>query len=251
MRRPTLFCLAALLSGCATQHPPHFRGGPPGGGPDGPRPERGRLFASPMGEPFRSTRDGGDPARAWFDQADTNHDGNLSPAEFLADADRFFTVLDRGKDGEIDPDDVTYYETVLFPEIRVGGEGGGGGGSRAGGGGGRRGHGGGPSGGGMGGGGMGGGGGRRGGGDGGSGSDSAPSVARYDSVRRGAARYGYLDLPEPVVAADRNLNRGIDRNEMRDAAAQRFKLLDKNGDGMIAWAELPRLGGGMGRGPHS
>ena len=31
----------------------------------------------------------------------------------------FFAVLDRGKDGEIDPDDITYYENVMVPEIRV------------------------------------------------------------------------------------------------------------------------------------
>ena len=44
--------------------------------------------------------------------------------EQTLDADRFFLRLDRGHDGEIDPDDIDYYETVLAPEIRTGGEGG-------------------------------------------------------------------------------------------------------------------------------
>ncbi|WBY07391.1 hypothetical protein PIB19_18840 [Sphingomonas sp. 7/4-4] len=57
----------------------------------------------------------------------------------IADAARFFALLDVRKDGEIDPDDVERYETVLAPEIRTSGFGGGGGGRRPGG----RGHGGG------------------------------------------------------------------------------------------------------------
>lgn len=217
-----------------------------------PRPERseprprGRLFISPMGEPFR----GDDAVRLWFDGADTDHDGKLTPAEFVADAARFFAVLDRGHDGEIDPDDVEYYETVLAPEIRTGGDGaaggGGGGAARGGYGGGRRG-------------GGGGGGGRRGGGGSGggrpSGGDgSAAQPQHYTEVRRGAARFGFLDYPEPVTAADTNLNRGVDAVEFRAAALDRFALLDRNHDGRITRDELPPLpsagttGGWRGRG---
>jgi len=75
-----------------------------------------RLFISPMGEPFRADHD---PQDIWFDRADTNHDGALSRDEFDKDAARWFAVLDRGHDGEIDPGDIEYYETVLAPEIRV------------------------------------------------------------------------------------------------------------------------------------
>ncbi|MDB5678482.1 MAG: hypothetical protein JWM94_1484, partial [Sphingomonas bacterium] len=78
---------------------------------------RGKLFVSPMGEPFR----GPDPVRAWFDGADTDRDNAISATEFVADAMRFFAVLDRSHDGEIDPDDINHYETVLAPEIRTGG----------------------------------------------------------------------------------------------------------------------------------
>jgi hypothetical protein len=198
---------------------------------------RGRLFISPMGEPFR----GPDPVGMWFDGADTNHDGVLTLAEFTADADRFFLRLDRGHDGEIDPDDIDYYETVLAPEIRTGGEGGmaagrpGGGGRR---GGGRRG-----GGGGGGRGGYGGGGGRMGGGGSGgdgqsSGGDSQP---HYADVKRGAARFSFFDYPEPVTVADTNFNRGVDPKEFRDAAADRFAMLDTNHDGKITRAELPKL----------
>jgi hypothetical protein len=213
---------------------------------------RGRLFISPMGEPFR----GADPVGIWFDGADTNHDGVLTLAEFTADADRFFLRLDRGHDGEIDPDDIDYYETVLAPEIRTGGEGGmaagrPGGGARRGGGGGRHG--------GGGGGGGGRGSGRMGGGGGDSQSSGSDSQPRYSDVKRGAARFSFFDYPEPVTVADTNFNRGVDPKEFRDAAADRFAMLDTKHDGKLTRAELPKLnapaagqfggkgGGGRGR----
>jgi hypothetical protein len=195
---------------------------------------RGRLFISPMGEPFR----GPDPVGMWFDGADTNHDGILTLAEFTADADRFFLRLDRGHDGEIDPDDIDYYETVLAPEISTGGEGGmaagrpGGGGRRSGGG--RHGGGGGRGG--------SGGGGRMGGGGGGDGQpSSSDSQPRYADIKRGAARFAFFDYPEPVTVADTNFNRGVDPKEFRDAAAERFAMLDTKHDGRLTRAELPKL----------
>ena len=195
---------------------------------------RGRLFISPMGEPFR----GPDPIRQWFDGADVNQDGALTADEFVADAMRFFAVLDRGKDGEIDPDDIEHYETVLAPEIRTGGEGIGAGPPSGGGrrGGGERRGGGGP-----------GSGGRRGGGgspggDGLSfGSGGAAKAPRYADTRRGAARYSFFDYPEPIVVADTNFNRGIDPGEFRSATLDRFAVLDKNHDGRITRGELPKL----------
>ncbi len=245
-------CLLAL-GACASDREaePHGHGGHR---PDGPPPRpRERVFLSPMGEPFRAAADAGDPERAWFDGADTDRNGQLTPAEFQADAARFFATLDVGRDGEIDPADIERYETIVAPEVRSGSGGMGGargGGNRAGGGGGRS-HGGGMGrGGGGGGGGMGGsGGGRRGGSGGSDGGSSAPQAT--EPVRQGAGRYSYLDIPEPVVAADANMNRGIDANEFAAAAASRFKLLDQNGDGMLSWVELPHVhgrGGGM-RGP--
>lgn len=221
---------------------------PPLDAPDERGPGRfrqhGPLFISPLGEPFH----GHDPQYLWFDQADANHDGTLSLAEFEDDAARWFAVLDREHDGEIDPEDVDYYEKFLAPEIRVGGGGAGGfagRGSRGAGGGGRRGGGGGHRGGG---GGYGGGGGGRSGGGGQSeGGGSAPAPQSYG--RQGAARYGWFDYPEPITVADTNFNRGVDAGEWRKAADDRFAVLDKNHNGTLKRGELPPLpaAGGEGR----
>ena len=65
-------------------------------------------------------------------------------------------------------------------------------------------------------------------------------------TRLGAGRFGYLASPEPIVAADTNMDRGVTRAEFEQAADRRFKLLDANGDGAITRAELPRLGSSRG-----
>ncbi|MGA1797958.1 EF-hand domain-containing protein [Sphingomonas sp. 4RDLI-65] len=254
MRRIVLIGLAGALAGCATHTPPPRGPGGPmasghkgeGGsrerGPEhGPDHGRGQLFVSPMGEPFRASQRPGAAQEQWFAGADADADGRITEAEFQRDAARFFAVLDRGKDGEIDPDDIAYYENTLVPEIRVGGSGGGS--SRGSGGRGPRGNGG-PPGGGSGGR-SGGPGGGSGGGSGGpgmkfGGDDKASGAAVRE--RLGAARYGFFDLPEPVAAADRNLNRGIDATEFAKAAATRFAALDKNHDGALTRGELPRAG---------
>lgn len=213
--------------------------GPPGQPPD---PERvfTRLFISPMGEPFRSDRGGPNPTDMWFDGADTNHDGALTLAEFTADADRFFAVLDRGKDGEIDPDDIEFYETRLVPEIRTGGYGFGGGAASVepw-----RRGSEGGLS-------------DRFGGGHGGAGTafdgdgqEAGPSSGQdgppqpdYGSIRQGAARYSFFQYPEPVIVCDENFNRGVSLDEFRHCARKRFAALDENHDGKLLRAELPEI----------
>lgn len=181
------------------------------------------FFISPMGEPFR----GADAPNIWFDQADKNHDGVLTVDEMEADAARFFATLDRNKDGEIDPEELEYYETEIAPMIRVGGYMGTEAEST------------------------------EGSGD----SDSPRPKATY--VAQGAARFGYFDYPEPVAVADTNFNRGVDAKEFRVAADKRFELLDKNGDGKIEKSELPKLdkpsfkpgkrgggGGGRGMGGH-
>lgn len=238
----SLIVLAGAGSAMAQDAP---QGPPPGewrpdGAPGVGGPPRGPLFISPMGEPFRGTREGPAPQDAWFDGADANHDGTLSEDEMIADAARFFAALDQRKDGEIDPDDIERYETVLAPEIRVRGmEGARPGGRGPGGrGGGRRG---GPPGGGGGPGGEG-----RGGGDG----DSPRSGGdRSAGMKQGAARFGYLDYPEPVTVADRNLNRGVDPAEFAKAASARFAMLDANHDGKIEKGELPKLSRGFGNRP--
>lgn len=174
---------------------------------------RGRLFVSPMGEPFRGSADGKPPQDAWFDGADANHDGALSVEEMTADAERFFATLDVRKDGEIDPDDVERYETDILPEIRGGSPtrprpgmlDGSGLGPKA---------------------------------DEGFGS---PRARKDRNTKQGAARFSYLDYPQPIVVADRNFNRGVDIREFATAAETRFAALDRNGDGRIGKAELPKL----------
>jgi Ca2+-binding EF-hand superfamily protein len=76
-----------------------------------------RLFVSPMGEPFTGDR-GGDALASWFQQADRNRDGSLTKAEMEQDAERFFATLDLNRDGEIDPDEITRYETQIAPTNR-------------------------------------------------------------------------------------------------------------------------------------
>lgn len=173
-------------------------------------PSRGTLFVSPMGEPFR----GAAPHDQWFDGADANHDGVLTVEEMTADAARLFVLLDVRKDGEIDPQDIERYEGVLVPEIWVTGP-------RE-----RQGY-------------------RIGdsqiGPRDGEGGPTQVSKRPEVQVKKGAARFGYLDYPQPIMVADRNFNRGVDTREFAKAAETRFDMLDKNGDGKIEKSELPKL----------
>lgn len=79
----------------------------------------GRLFFSPMGEPFYGRAAGEDGLVVWFHQADANRDGMLTAEEMAADADRFFQMLDRNHDGEIDPEEISYYEENIAPQLRL------------------------------------------------------------------------------------------------------------------------------------
>jgi len=201
------------------------------------------TFISPMGEPFRSQPGDKAPEEIWFERADANSDGKITRAEFMTDAGRFFRTLDADHDNQIGAEEIQHYEDVIAPETLGGvgdmlaeGEdhGGGGGGHRGGhgGGGGSRRH--------------------------GSVSRDTQTAAdeenitstylvpphRYDAGSMGAARFSYLDLPEPVAAADTNFDRAISPREFVDAARQRFDALDANHDGVLTRDELPHLGGG-------
>jgi hypothetical protein len=186
------------------------------------------LFISPSGEPFR----GPDGLKRWFDGADTDHDGAIGPAEFRADAMRFFKVLDADGDGVIDGIEIQAYETRIAPEITglglpdetagprpdtgepsgEGRRGGGRGGERRGG--------------------MG-----RGGGGGGFGG------ARGGQGREGAARYGLLNEPEPVLGADLNIDFKVSAAEWLKTADKRFALLDTKAQGKLTLDTLPPLPG--------
>jgi Ca2+-binding EF-hand superfamily protein len=177
-----------------------------------------------MGEPFRPASRDETGLAEWFSQADRNHDGQLTLDEMQADADRFFATLDINHDGEIDPDEIERYETVVAPEISSaahftmansddGGSDAGDSGSRLH----RSGH-------------------YRGRGEGGGffrGGDN--------DNHQGAGRFGLLDLPEPVTAADSNFNRGVSREEFRQAAGQRFLALDLDHRGLLTLAGLEKI----------
>jgi len=166
------------------------------------------MFISPMGEPFRPKSREDDALADWFAGADRNHDGQLTIEEMQQDSERFFALLDVNHDGEIDPDEITHYEQVVAPEVISGGSFGMMDGEGTGGG--RHGH--------------------RGGG--------AGFFRAGDDQHQGAGRFGLLDLPEPVVSADSNFNRGVSVTEFRQAAATRFMALDLDHHGYLTLAGL-------------
>nr|WP_047168842.1 EF-hand domain-containing protein [Sphingomonas sp. Y57] len=201
------FLLALLLASPAVAR----RDGPP---PVCPEPVRPVLFISPMGEPFRPKGEGDDPVRRWFDQADRNGDGLLTVGELMVDGDRFFATLDKDKSGELLPDEVSAYEQDVAPEIRLYQR-------RP-----ER-----PA-------------------DGGAKDDERdrprpakrrgrPVAAGYDGAI-GAGRYAFLNIPNPVAAADSDLNRAITAQEFRAAAAGRFADLDPQQTKALGFAQLPR-----------
>jgi len=173
------------------------------------------MFVSPMGEPFRPNGREDDGLADWFHGADVNHDGQLTVEEMQKDAERFFVMLDVNHDGEIDPDEIARYENVVAPEISgahfgmVSMDSSEGGGPRYDG----RGH-------------------HRGGGEG------EGFFRGGDDQHQGAGRFGLLDLPEPVVSADSDFNRGVSLSEFRQAASQRFLALDIDRKGYLTLAAL-------------
>jgi Ca2+-binding EF-hand superfamily protein len=178
------------------------------------------MFISPMGEPFRPKSREDDSLADWFQQADGNHDGRLLLDEMQKDADRFFAVLDTNHDGEIDPDEISHYENVVAPEVTSGSSFGmmGMEGDNAEGG-------------------------RPGGGRHGRGGRHSAGFFRggENDQHQGAGRFGLIDLPEPVVSADSNFNRGISQAEFRQAAAQRFMALDLDHHGYLTLPVLETI----------
>ncbi len=182
----TGFYVTLILSGAALAQP----GLPdrPTGKERGCRPFAEQLYIAPMGEPFRAPAGQPYPAAAWFAAADADHDGQLSQAEFTADAERFFRRLDTDRDGEFDPPELSAYEKDVAPEIRlyqrpsqrwIEGK---------------------------------------------LSKEERAAVEAYGGAM-GAGRWAQLNIPQPVAAADADYNRGITRDEFRRAAVKRFALL--------------------------
>lgn len=180
----------------------------------------GVPFISPMGEPIRARTPNEDTLARWFNQVDRNHDGYLTPDELVADAERYFAILDTNHDGQIDPDELVHYEWTVAPEIQVN--------SRL-----RR---------------------ARAPGEPAPKADTDAYKGENKEARQsrrsdrdenyglqGAARYALLNLPEPVVAADADFNRAITLQEFRQAALDRFQLLDKKHEGRLTLQELEAM----------
>lgn len=179
-------------------------------------------FISPIGEAYRAHSETDDTLADWFNRADRDHDGVLTQAEMVTDAERFFALLDIDHDGELGPDEVARYEHDIAPEIQV----------------------------------------------------MTPTrrvrgqprpvahhddadTGRSDDWRRrrqedmaslgiggslqGAGRYGLLNMPEPVAAADTDFNRSVTLQEFRAAAIARFQLLDTAHHGGLTLAELEAM----------
>ncbi len=174
-------------------------------------------FISPMGEPFRARSSGDDPFARWFHQADGNRDGVLTVDEMQADAARFFRTLDSDRDGEIDPEELVAYETDVAPEVQIN--------TRW----------------------------KR---SPGAAAEESPAKRGGGKERwrrdqnidgyqphglQGAARYGLLNIPQPVAGADADFNRGTTFDEFRRAASQRFQLLDGKRQGRLTLQELEAL----------
>ena len=185
-------------------------------------------FISPMGEPFRARTATDDTLARWFNQADRNQDGVLTPDEMVADAERFFATLDTNHDGQIDPDELAKYEWEIAPDIQVM--------TRT----------------------------RRAPGQPvpearrGDGNETAFDDGRsrerqhdrgdeldgslgLEGSLQGAARYSLLNIPEPVAAADTDFNRVITLAEFKAAALERFQLLDTAHQGRITLAQLEAM----------
>ena len=225
-RLALVLALAALAAGCATQEPQsrhrHWRDG-------GDRPRGASLFVSPFGEPFRAGGDDAYPVARWFAQADANHDGRLTRAEFRDDATNYFHRLDLNGDGVIDGSEITAYERDVLPEIlgQPAGQASVDGGSRTGRDGGL--------GGGWGGRGRRGGGHRRGGGGG---ESSGQTSSRLGL--QGAAPYTLNRQSEPVAGADANFDGKVTLAEFLTAADRHFAELDTAGTGALTLEGLPK-----------
>jgi hypothetical protein len=197
----------------------------------GAQEAQNNLFISPAGEPFLAPTNKPYPIVNWFSQADANHDGKLDAAEFRADAERFFAVLDRNKDGFIDSREISIYEHNYVPEIlpQRGADAGGllvrvvmqyGAGSGL--------------------------------GDGGFGSgvttssdatrvnpDTPAPRQRLDS-QEGAVQFSLVGSPEPVSSADRNLDGKVSLKEFQAQSDRHFAMLDTKMRGYLLLDDLPK-----------
>jgi hypothetical protein len=184
------------------------------------------LFVSPFGELFFSEPGQPWPTLVWFSAADTDGDGRMTLEEFTADGARYFRTLDTSRDGRLTPDEIAVYEDALAaararlpgaqsrpnrPGVRLQGYR----------------------------------------------SDlnlglAGPAPQQQGGRRRperaptgplgyGAiAAAGFFNYPQPVKAADTDMNQTITTQEWTQATERWFVALDSDRDGALTLAELPR-----------
>jgi len=64
-------------------------------------------------------------------------------------------------------------------------------------------------------------------------------ITHYEeAIQAKSYSYGLLNIPEPVVSADADFNRGVSLDEFRRAASKRFQLLDLNHTGRLSLVTL-------------
>lgn len=198
--RPVL-CLISLL---ALSVPAFAQPAPP---PEGsPKPGLSQIFFSPSGEVFRAKTPAPYPVADWFKQADTDSDGKLTRAEFVADAKRYFAVIDKDENGVISSPENTRYEEELALEIlsrvpmitqppksRT------------------------------------------------TDAEGKPlSNQPYQRQITGAAQFSLINEPQPVRGADANFDFKITAAEWEAASLARFRLLDKDADGALTLETLSK-----------
>ena len=226
MKRLFLVALGLVaLSACASDpgRPIGGHGGPGGpGGPQGPRPG---LFVSPFGELFFSEPGAPWPVAAWFSGADADADDRVTSQEFAADGQRWFRALDLRRDDRLTPDEISVYEQSLAQaRARLPGMQG-------------------PRGAGVGPGAFGGGAGMA------LGLAGEPQEEGDRPPRQRAPRgplgygpiaaAGFFNYPEPVKAADLDINQTVTAQEWTQATERWFGVLDADHDGALTLAELP------------
>jgi hypothetical protein len=188
------------------------------------------VFISPMGKPFRAKMGAPYPVVTWFKAADKDADGKIDHAEFMADAGAFFEVLDLNHDGAIGSYELNVYERVVAPEIlglnvavsdlrggrslpgrqgarlwlaQLGGP-----------------------------------------------MSNVPVLSndqpKYQGATQdeappeGAAPFSFLDIPEPLSAADVDFSGIITKANFLKLASRRFDTLDHAQDGYLTMAKLPK-----------